>query len=89
MTTYKIIVYGHVQGVFYRSSTKEVADTLHITGWVQNNSDGTVEILASGTEETLTELIKWCYNGPPMAQVKSINKTPQPQTIQYETFEIR
>ena len=74
MSTYKLIIYGHVQGVFYRSSTKEVADKLHITGWVQNNPDGTVEILASGTEETLTELIKWCYNGPPMAQVKSINK---------------
>ena len=88
MKTYKLNIYGQVQGVFFRVSTQEIAQSLQITGWVQNNTNGTVEILASGEDAALTQFINWCYNGPPMAQVKSIQKMPQTPRP-YKNFEIR
>ena len=41
-----VIVFGIVQGVFFRANTKEQADHLDITGWVKNRTDGGVEIIA-------------------------------------------
>ncbi len=55
---------GDVQGVFYRVRTKEKADELRLTGWVRNESDGTVSIVAEGEEAKLKELLDWCYNIP-------------------------
>ena len=44
----KIKVFGKVQGVFYRATTKSVADDLRLTGWVRNEADGSVSIIAQG-----------------------------------------
>ena len=40
MVCYQIRVVGKVQGVFYRASTKTVADELGVKGWVKNEVDG-------------------------------------------------
>ena len=56
-----VIISGLVQGVWFRSSTKNTAEQLHITGWVKNISDGKVEAIFEGEEkpgDDLTEL-KW------------------------------
>lgn len=65
---------GRVQGVFFRSSTKEKADALGITGWVKNCDDGSVEVLAQGEEEELNEFERWCEKGPPTADVECTQK---------------
>ncbi len=78
MKTVSIIVSGKVQGVFYRQSTKELANALGITGQVKNNPDDTVEIIASGTEEQIDKLVKWCRLGPPKAQVSNVVVTEMP-----------
>jgi acylphosphatase len=59
-----ILVTGHVQGVFYRASTKAKADELGITGFVQNRPDGKVYIEAEGTDEELDLFKTWCSKGP-------------------------
>ena len=46
----RIRVYGKVQGVFYRATTKTVADDLGLTGWVKNEADGSVTIIAEGSK---------------------------------------
>ena len=48
-----IRVSGKVQGVFFRASTKDRADELHIKGTVGNNADGSVSIEAEGEDENL------------------------------------
>jgi acylphosphatase len=67
-----IIVDGLVQGVFYRQSTKAKAVELAITGEIRNKPDGTVHILATGTEAQLNNLVEWCKKGPEMAIVTNV-----------------
>ena len=41
-------IFGKVQGVFFRQSTKVMADKLGVNGWVKNCEDETVEALFIG-----------------------------------------
>jgi acylphosphatase len=67
--TISISVYGKVQGVFFRQSTREKARELGITGRVSNERDGSVRIVATGSQEQLDQLVTWCRVGPPKARV--------------------
>ncbi len=80
MKTVSILVSGKVQGVYYRQSTKEKAAALGITGQVNNQADGSVHIIATGTEGQLNRLIDWCKKGPPLAHVTSVTVTDIPFT---------
>lgn len=70
--TLKIIVKGKVQGVFYRDTTKEIADEMKIRGTVENLENGDVKIVAQGKKKALTEFIEWCQIGPEKAEVAGI-----------------
>jgi acylphosphatase len=72
LRTVSIIVTGKVQGVYYRQSAKEKARELNVTGEVRNMPDDAVYIVATGTEEQLTQLIEWCKQGPPGARVVNV-----------------
>lgn len=72
MNTVNIRVFGIVQGVFFRRSTKDMADELGVSGWVRNEHDGSVEIMATGEKEVLEKFIEWCKGGPPMAKVEKV-----------------
>ncbi|MFD2919628.1 acylphosphatase [Terrimonas rubra] len=87
MKTISIIVSGKVQGVYYRQSTRKQALSLHINGTVKNNADGSVSIIATGTQEQLDQLISWCKQGPPLAKVGHITVTDMPLTS-YDDFSI-
>ena len=82
-------IYGRVQGVFFRDSLRKKARQLGLTGWVSNESNGTVKVVAEGEEGKLEELIKWCYNGPVIARVEKINIKWQEAAGQFEGFEIK
>ncbi|MBO9201156.1 MULTISPECIES: acylphosphatase [Niastella] len=71
--TISIVVSGLVQGVYYRQSTKEKALELGISGIVKNLPDGNVHILATGSSDQLNELVHWCKQGPPHANVSSVD----------------
>ena len=79
MQTIRIHIKGKVQGVFYRQSTKEKADSLGIKGEVKNcDDDDSVEIIATGGKEQLDKLIEWCRQGPPRAVVADISTQELP-----------
>lgn len=67
-----IIVKGKVQGVFYRKFTKQKAIELGVKGWVKNSNNGDVEIFAQGDEDTVEQLIAWCWQGSPKANVENV-----------------
>jgi acylphosphatase len=71
----QILIYGEVQGVFFRSNAQSEALSLGLSGWVKNNSDGTVELLAEGDIETLKKLLEWCRKGPGGAKVEKVEET--------------
>lgn len=66
------VVKGRVQGVFFRQSTMEKAQELGITGWVKNQSNGDVELVACGEEDNLDLLKQWLWKGPPNAHVDEV-----------------
>ena len=66
-------IYGRVQGVFFRDSSRKKAKELNLKGWVQNEPDGTVQIVAEGEEENLKELIEWCQNESDRGKVEKVN----------------
>ena len=69
----EIIVTGMVQGVFFRATTRDFAKKLALNGIVRNLRDGTVEIIAEGSEEVLNRLIEYAKRGPPSAKVYNID----------------
>ena len=72
MITFSITVFGKVQGVYFRQSTKEMAVAFGLTGQVENLSNGSVYIVATGTKEQLEKLVAWCKQGPAKASVTDI-----------------
>jgi acylphosphatase len=78
----KIRVAGRVQGVFFRAFTQKKAQDLQLTGWTRNESDGSVLVLACGEAESLDALVKALNQGPPAAQVTSIQIEP----VDYQVF---
>lgn len=73
MIAYRIQVIGKVQGVFFRASTKDKADDLGLMGWVRNEPDGSVLIVAEGPKENLDLFQQWCGHGPQFARVDKVH----------------
>ena len=63
---------GRVQGVFFRASTRRVAESLGITGHAINLPDGDVEVFACGEPEALDQLGEWLRVGPTNARVEKV-----------------
>lgn len=82
-----INVYGLVQGVFFRATAKEQATQLTLTGFAQNEEDGSVYIEAEGEKENLDKFIKWCNVGPSMAQVEKVVVT-EDKLKNFSSFEV-
>ena len=71
---------GRVQGVFFRESTRRVAESLGITGHAINLSDGDVEVLAFGEPAALDKLADYLQDGPTMASVTGVST----EVVDYE-----
>ena len=68
---------GRVQGIGYRRwAVSKALEIGEISGWVRNEDDGSVEILMSGEDENIDEMIKCCYRGPMFARVDKISFLP-------------
>jgi len=74
MKRYHILISGRVQGIFFRQFIAEKAYSLGIKGFVKNLSNGKVEAVFEGEEETLKEILKECKKGPPNADIIDIKK---------------
>lgn len=94
-------VYGDVQGVSFRWRAKNIADELGLTGWVKNETDGTVKVVAEGKEEVLKSFVDRCYtiadgtsgksNDPfiiPSVKVENIDMEWSVASGEFEEFEI-
>lgn len=87
MKHFNIKISGKVQGVFFRTSAKEQAVKLGITGFVQNEPDGTVYIEAEGKDEDLKEFLAWCKEGPELAEVERVDFEEEPSLKNFSHFE--
>jgi acylphosphatase len=70
----RFLVFGKVQGVFFRHSARIEAQRLDIRGIARNLPDGSVEVLARGTPAAIEELWLWLHRGPSEAQVTEVRE---------------
>lgn len=61
----RVVVHGRVQGVFFRASTRDMADRLGIGGWVRNDPAGTVTAHLEGADDAIATLLDWVRAGGP------------------------
>jgi acylphosphatase len=69
----RVVVHGHVQGVFFRDSTRREAQRHGVAGWVSNRPDGTVEAVFEGSSEAVSAMVAFCREGPRGASVSGVD----------------
>jgi acylphosphatase len=83
------VVRGRVQGVGFRWFVEREAQILRISGWVRNNHDGSVEVLAMGTREQLAGLHSRLREGPRAARVDDVEVSEAEPVAGLSSFQVR
>ena len=73
----RVIVYGRVQGVFFRDTARRMAQSRGLGGWVRNTPEGTVEAVFEGEAAAVDSLVRWCGEGPRGAVVERVEATEE------------
>ena len=84
----RFLVRGRVQGVGFRWFVEREAHLLDIKGWVRNNADGTVEVLAMGSDEQLAGFRRRLQRGPRAARVDQVEELEAQPVAGLNTFRI-
>lgn len=82
-------VVGRVQGVGFRAYTQRAAHSLKLVGWVRNQLDGHVEVIAEGSPEALRRLEAFLRVGPPGSLVETVSSEWSQAQNEFQRFEIR
>src|SRR5208283_176187 len=85
----RFVVRGRVQGVGFRWFVEREAHILQIAGWVRNNPDGSVEVLAMGTRDQLAGLRSRLQEGPRAARVDHIEELEAELIAALNSFQVR
>ena len=82
-----VYIQGRVQGVWFRGWTKQEAGRLSLSGWVRNLRDGRVEAVFVGPADIIDQMLKLCWQGPPLARVDqvTVSATEMPDGTGFET----
>lgn len=86
---WEIEVRGKVQGVWFRDFTRQRALEFGIKGWVKNQPDGGVYIVAEGEITDLETFADWVKQGPPLARVSSMGISRSDKITGFTTFEVK
>src|SRR5204862_1358866 len=71
---HRYIVRGRVQGVGFRWFVEREANALGMRGWVRNNEDSTVELIAVGEESEQDSLRTRLQQGPRGSRVDRVDE---------------
>ena len=89
MKTIEIIIYGRVQGVWFRKYTKIKALESGVMGMVKNLPNVTVQSVVQGEDHILEAFVEWCNIGSPKSKVERIEVSKIESEMEYESFEIK
>jgi acylphosphatase len=84
----RVVVYGEVQGVYFRDTCLREATAYGVNGWVRNLPDGGVEAVFEGPPDAVDRLVEWARHGPRTAVVDAVNVYDE-RPSGLTTFEIR
>jgi acylphosphatase len=82
-------VYGRVQGVGYRAFAREQGRRLGLCGWVRNDPDSSVRVVAEGPRDVLERLLQVLERGPSMARVERVEPYWSAASGEFEGFAVR
>lgn len=85
----RVYVSGRVQGVFFRSFTKQKAVEHSVSGWVRNLPDGRVETVLEGEDGSVSSILEALRAGPPHSRVDKLDVQTERYTGEQRGFEIR
>jgi acylphosphatase len=85
----RFLVRGRVQGVGFRWFVEREAHILQVAGWVRNNADGSVEVLAIGTRDQLSGLRSRLQEGPRAARVDNVEESEAEPVKGLSSFQVR
>jgi acylphosphatase len=89
MVQYEIIVKGRVQGVGYRYYAVQQAQLLGVKGYVRNQADNSVVVVAQADEEVIQTFIDYLYIGPTRARVDHISKIKIDYSSYFDNFSVK
>jgi acylphosphatase len=72
MEWYRFIILGKVQGVFYRKFVSQEMMKKQFKGYIQNLSDGTVEVVAEIFDDEFDTFFQILQEGSVLSEVKDI-----------------
>lgn len=84
-----VLIKGKVQGVFFRSSARDKASSLGLSGWVRNRPEGDVEAVFEGESQAVQKMIAWCHSGSRPAEVRGVDVQEEQYKGDLEAFEVR
>ncbi|NRB17993.1 MAG: acylphosphatase [Rhodobacteraceae bacterium] len=79
---------GRVQGVAFRAWTRSEAKQRGLSGWVRNESDGSVHALFIGPAPHVAEMVRALSNGPPAARVIDVQTENAEPDQEFTSFQI-
>ncbi|MCW9054827.1 MAG: acylphosphatase [Candidatus Pacebacteria bacterium] len=79
---------GKVQMVMFRDFVQRHARSLGIRGTVENLDDGSVEVVAQGSEDKLKKLIEHLHKGPFLARVLRVDTRWREPSGEFDSFSI-
>ena len=90
LASVRVVVYGYVQGIFFRAFASRQATKLGLSGYVRNLPTGeAVEVQAEGGRKQLEKLIDSLEVGPPTARVEKVVTNWSKYSGGYSGFSIR
>lgn len=88
MEEIEAIITGRVQLVMFRDFTQRKARTLGLFGFVRNNADGTVTVIAQGEKSNLQKFLEHLHKGSLLSDVKSVSVSWKVPKERYKDFSI-
>ena len=88
MSEIRCVITGKVQGVRFRDYVQVSAGELGLTGYVRNQSDGSVLVLAQGEPDTLKALVEYLHEGSSLAKVEAVVVDWGTASVTYDDFSL-
>lgn len=90
MELYRFIIFGRIQGVYYRKSVSQAVMKKQIRGYIKNLSDGTVEVIAELIDDDLNDFLELLREGSLLSHVDDISyELINDADLVFDGFEIR
>ena len=84
----RVTVHGNVQGVYFRDSAQQEAESAGVAGWVTNRDNGSVVAVFEGSDQAVERMVDWCRSGPSSADVEDVDVSDEePEGL--SGFEVR